>query len=500
MLFSAHELKDLSIPYPLLIRRSLRKMDFERALGLCSELKNSQVILHDFFAESCTVLWSWVGEKMGEDVIEAMFRYVFHHAGRRQFFDAACADAPPHLSVILLARSWRAHSCYGAGDHPGRFSISEDDEKFTFQLAPCGSGLRLWRKGWYGHEAAGKLTETARSWTYQREQFPYYCIHCPFLNEILPYESDYGTLLWPVDPPKNPDDTCAWHIYKDRNRIPSSYYDRLGIKKKPVPRSRFYQPGRRYFSEQELQEMAQPITDRIMRHIGQGNAANAMRLCDEVEGEFLVLHDLYVNMLAATFTFIAEHTGEEGLGTALEKQFAHCIKNQLIDVVKAMPARNKIVFMARKVFGVDICNGAGRYGGSFLVEETEHKIVFRLSPCGSGGRLIRAGCYSPMPPLVALKEKTENRIICSASRRLPLPEPIIERTFPIMVHLFTQRKPVDQGKTKAGHAWSFSKAGVPYFCCQCGMVADRLRDSGLNIEPPKKKNDSCIWSFAKSAL
>jgi hypothetical protein len=122
----------------------------------------------------------------------------------RQFYAPACIDAPPHLSVFLLAKSWRAHSCFGDGEHPGKFTISEDAEKFTFHLRPCGSGLRLWRKGFYAPGKYAKRTEAARPWNYRRERFPYYCVHCPFLNEILPYESPYGALLWPVDPPATP--------------------------------------------------------------------------------------------------------------------------------------------------------------------------------------------------------------------------------------------------------------------------------------------------------
>ena len=500
MLFSARELAALATPYPIRIRQNLQQKKPETALRLCHEFKDSQVRLHDFLAESCTVLWSFVGGELGESAIEAMFRYVFHHAANRQFFDAACADAPPHLAVKLLARSWRAHSCFGAGDHPGRFSITEDEEKFTFHLTPCGSGLRLWRKGWYEPGAAGRLSDSAHPWTYQRKRFPYYCIHCPFLNELLPYESQYGSLLWPVDPPESPDDNCAWHIYKDRRRIPDAYYDRLGIRKKPVPKSRYHDPGRRYFSTPELREMARPLPDRFIEHIETGDYPTAMRLCRQVRDEFLVLHDLYVNMLAATLTFISAHTGEAGLERALDRQFGESINRQFVEQLKTLPAKEKMVFMAGQVFGADGCSGAGRHGAKFSIAETGEAIVFRLSPCGSGGRLIRAGSYGPMPRLTSMREHIENRIIFSSLRSLPLPEALIEGTFPIIVNLFTQRKPFGQGKTGRAREWSFQKAGIPYYCCQCGMIAHKLENSGLHIQPPRHKKDPCTWVFDKRGL
>jgi len=500
MLFSSRELAALATPYPNRIRKALQQKNPETALRLCHEFKDCQVRLHDFLAESCTVLWSFVGGELGEAAIEAMFRYVFHHAAKRQFFEAACADAPPHLAVKLLARSWRAHSCFGRGAHPGRFSITEDDEKFTFHLTPCGSGLRLWRKGWYAPGAAGRMSDTARPWTYQRKHFPYYCMHCPFLNELLPYESEYGSILWPVDPPANPDDTCAWHIYKDRRRIPDTYYDRLRIQKKPVPKSRYEKPGRSYFSAQQLHDMARPVPDRIIEQIEAGDYPSALRLCRLVTDEFLVLHDLYVNMLAATLTFISDSIGEAGLGRALDRQFSECIEDQFVEHLKIMPAKEKMVFMARQIFGTDSCSGTGRHGAGFSIFETEKEIVFRLSPCGSGGRLIRSGSYGPMPRMTKVRERIENRIIISSSRFLPLPESLLERTFPIIVNLFTQRKPYGQGKTGNAHDWSFQEAGIPYYCCQCGMIADKLKQSGVHIQPPKNKKDPCTWVFDKRGL
>ncbi len=255
-MFTPTELTELSTPYPHLIRKHIRRRQLDKALALSSEMKQSHVLLHDFFAATCTLLWSWVGEKLEEDSPEAMFRYVFAQSARRQFFDAACAMAPPHLQVLLLAKSWRAHSCFEAGANPGNFSIQEDPVKFTFHLTPCGSGLRLWRNGWYDAGQSGALSGQKRTWPYQRAGFPYYCIHCPFLNEILPYESDYKTIMWPVDPPANPDDVCAWHIYKDRNDIPDAYYKRLGLQKRSVPANKYLTPGRMYFSKAQLQEMS----------------------------------------------------------------------------------------------------------------------------------------------------------------------------------------------------------------------------------------------------
>ena len=68
--------------------------------------------------------------------------------GWRRHHDAIVALDRREL-VELLAATWRAHSCSGVGPNPGSFTITEDEEKVTFTMNPCGSGQRLVRNGAY---------------------------------------------------------------------------------------------------------------------------------------------------------------------------------------------------------------------------------------------------------------------------------------------------------------------------------------------------------------
>jgi pentatricopeptide repeat protein len=114
-LFSTKQLDELTIPYPDRILRYIHAGKTDEALSACNEMRESRILLHDFFADSCTVLWSFIGEKLGEEAVNDMFRYVFKQSAERQFYDVAGAQVMPHLTVYLLAKSWRAHSCFGAG-------------------------------------------------------------------------------------------------------------------------------------------------------------------------------------------------------------------------------------------------------------------------------------------------------------------------------------------------------------------------------------------------
>ncbi len=249
----------------------------------------------------------------------------------------------------------------------------------------------------------------------------------------------------------------------------------------------------------KLRHYPKSITHRISEKIENGELKEAAKICAALDDECLVLHDLYVNMISATLTFIADQSGEKGLEEALRIQFEKCVKQQFCWEMGSLTVKDKVEFLARKVFGVDVCNRNGYHAGRLFVSETETEIVLTLAPCGSGGRLIRAGAGSPMSGFTRIRERLENFIICSASRYLLLPEGLLERVFPLIIKHFTQRKPFDQGKTKKPHSWSFDLADTPYFCCQCGMLSAQLKEKGITITPPHGKVKSCVWRIDKLA-
>ena len=77
--------------------------------------------------------------------------------------------------------------CSGTGPEPGAFTITEDDEKFTFAMNPCGSGQRLWRNGAVrGAERLSASPTRRTTGATGATGFPLYCTHCSFMNEILP--------------------------------------------------------------------------------------------------------------------------------------------------------------------------------------------------------------------------------------------------------------------------------------------------------------------------
>ena len=226
--FEEDELREMARPTMERVVEAIDSGDLEGAKRLCREGQGEWLMLHDLMAESVLSLISFVQDKLGDDGVKEAWEYGLERGWKRHH--GAINRLERRDVVGLLAATWRAHSAGGVGEHPGRFTITEDDEKVTFTMNPCGSGQRLVRKGLYESFGYGRTTE-AHDWSYGREGFPLYCTHCSFMNESLPIQWS-GYPLYPSDPPEDfSTDPCTWYWYKDPADIPERHWRRYGAVK-----------------------------------------------------------------------------------------------------------------------------------------------------------------------------------------------------------------------------------------------------------------------------
>jgi hypothetical protein len=228
--FAEEELTEMSRPTMDRIVDAIDAGDLDRARDLAREMKGEWQMLHDLMAESILGLVTYIQQKEGDDGVEAAWTAQMERGWKRHV--AAIEKLDRRHVVELLAATWRAHSVGGTGPEPASFTITEDEEKVTFRMDPCGSGQRLVRRGLYEKEGYGR-TEKAHSWTYGQENFPLYCTHCAFMNESLPIQWS-GYPVYPSDAPKDfSTDPCTWYWYKDRDEIPEHFWERYGARKQP---------------------------------------------------------------------------------------------------------------------------------------------------------------------------------------------------------------------------------------------------------------------------
>jgi len=206
----------------------LEKGNLEGAKKLCQQMKYEWIFLHDMFAEGAAATASFIVEKLGEEALYDMNRHTMEKNWRQAVEVMVKAD--PRKVVLNTISTWRAHSCSGVGQHPAKFTVEEDHEKFTFTMDPCGSAGRMWRKGFFHPPRNYGFTQKAYPWSFNIKGLPYYCVHCSLMNERLPIEW-VGHPVNPMEPPRKAEDPCIMYYYKDPDKIPEKYWERYNLKK-----------------------------------------------------------------------------------------------------------------------------------------------------------------------------------------------------------------------------------------------------------------------------
>lgn len=199
----------------------------------------------------------------------------------------------------------------------------------------------------------------------------------------------------------------------------------------------------------------------IMREmLRKGDGQGAAKLLDYLQHEFKWLHDLYSDWVYADLDYIAKHYGEEEL-----PKFIRYSKNHLDQM--AYKALGKASILERVYQTAELMR-AHRSGpgetGRIQVWEEDLRYVIEFDPCGSAGRMRRTGELDGLPPRTGA--------------------------------------PFHLGRTSKPYPWSWSKAGVPYYCTHCCIWSEQMAIEKTGV--PSKITDyqddpqaPCRWFFYK---
>ncbi len=206
----------------------------DEAKALARNLVHEWKVLHDLYCD-----WMWdmltkIADRFGEPEVYAMLRATQETWMLKRTWKVF-RRMPVARQVALTAEMMRAHRCGPKQD--GAITVTQDAERYTIVMDPCGSGGRM-RRGDPVDGTPSRLdppynfgkTKEAHHWSWGRKDLPYYCAHCA-VNEIMPIEWG-GAPLWVTDFDPDHARPCRWHFYKKPELIPEEYWTRVG-KKKP---------------------------------------------------------------------------------------------------------------------------------------------------------------------------------------------------------------------------------------------------------------------------
>jgi hypothetical protein len=180
----------------------------DEAISSVEELHGSFKPLHDRYCDMISLLLDYIGQSLGEKAAYDATNYFMY--GIYPPVISKMKDLSHEQLIEAVCRMHRAHYT--------EFHIEDDDEKTTIAITGCSSGGgRFMRDKQPPQAQKGGVTKKAWPWSFNREGFPYYCIHAYPLTKIfqesgVPIEIQWGKQFdeegRPIDEP------CKYLIYK----------------------------------------------------------------------------------------------------------------------------------------------------------------------------------------------------------------------------------------------------------------------------------------------
>lgn len=296
---------------------AIRDGDIVTARELAQAVRREYVVAHDGFRDAIAATLSHAvdvsspeeGEAIGRRVVE----YLMQGGDPPQYTQPSFAG---RLKAIAAGWHWHATS----------FTLSEDDEKFTFHLGPCGSGMRLLREGAYDGEGAWHRSETPSPSNFMQVGFPMYSNHCAEMTRMALMNGS-ATFIVEGWTPMRRRGICIQHTYKDPTMVSPEVYERVGLIPPLELQRQTAQEGNRLLSQDELDEIATHPLDRLIAQMARGNDAAALSSLDECRSGWRdAIHDVYRRWLSRLWAEVEQTLGHDQLVRTLEITAPELIK------------------------------------------------------------------------------------------------------------------------------------------------------------------------------
>ena len=301
------------------IKEALGSGDTRGVRELAMAVRAEYVPVHDGFRDAASLTLAYLYRTYGLEKGEAM--------GRACTEKAMPEGDPPQYAQADLRDRIRTIA-FGWHWHASRFRLTEDDEKVTFRLLPCGSGMRLIQEGYYqqgpfgppeaGSPGEGRVPRSkspSRS-NFMTEEFPAYCHHCSEMGHIS-LKNGISTFIVEGWTPLRSRGMCLQHTFKDVSLVPDEFYRRADL---PVPDVREKPTvSKRLFTLEELHEIETHPLDRLLvDRAERGDVEGALESVEEcLIGWRESIHDVYCLWPPLLWCEVLQDFGDEALADAV---------------------------------------------------------------------------------------------------------------------------------------------------------------------------------------
>jgi hypothetical protein len=220
--FTSEELEEQGKLTRDLVIEAIDNNDPESAKKLTRRMYAEFQSMHDLYLHWITATLTHIGEKYGDKAL----------------YDALKQGCQPWIGPFAKGYvgkdiKQQARMLFmGLRGHLQPLKITEDDEKFTVLMTPCGSGGRLVINGDY--ESCGYLKiKKPQLMTFNRPDFPVYCCHELFM--VLCAVEENVPPFAVCEPSENiGKEPCRLLLYKRTEDIPEKIFAEAGVDKKEV--------------------------------------------------------------------------------------------------------------------------------------------------------------------------------------------------------------------------------------------------------------------------
>ena len=144
----------------------------------------------------------------------------------------------------------------------------------------------------------------------------------------------------------------------------------------------------RIFTSDELRELETGVQERIERAIDSGDYEKAKELIRNLYQAAMGAHDHSCDTIALFLSFIARRLGDEAVKEATEEWVADVTRASAEMYEQIGDAKTRASLFAEGVKG---------HFRPIEISEDDDKFIFKMKPCGSGGRMVLEGKYGPPP-------------------------------------------------------------------------------------------------------
>jgi hypothetical protein len=356
---STDRLAILSKPTFERIGEAIKAGDFEMAKALCRLKSTEHVPVHDGYMHWVSGMLSFIYERYGPEKLNSSLAFTQSTMWEPLFDHFENLDLKTKVKNICSLWHW----------HCTTFQLTEDDEKFTFRLDPCGSGMRLERAGAYEGPGAYVKVKESHPMTFMQQDFSVYSTHCAVNNRV---QLARGLPLFIVEgwTPDRKNGVCIQHTYKTLRAVPDEQFHRIGLRRETPTATTQDRTGGRLFSDAELTQLSTPPWERAIHSLDAGMAKAAIELCENESRGWPGLHDQYRDWVSLLLLFIRDNFGEAVYDEAIDSTLERMLATIYRDVVEQRDLNRATALLA----------GIWRaFGEAFQIVDEGKQVVFTTS-------------------------------------------------------------------------------------------------------------------------